>query len=88
MELAVSLAIIFNKSLAEGVVPIDWKLENVTPLFKKGSKTEPRNYRPVSLTSVSAENWSPYLEIQLCPTLRYIASSVKHSMALYQIGPA
>ena len=51
-ELSIPLAIIFNKSLTEGVVPIDWKVANVTPIFKKGSKTEPGNYRPVSLTSV------------------------------------
>ena len=46
------LTIIFNKSLQTGDVPTAWKEANVTPLFKKGDKTNPLNYRPVSLTSV------------------------------------
>ena len=46
------LAMIFNKSLQEGVVPEDWRHANVTPIFKKGSKANIGNYRPVSLTSV------------------------------------
>jgi len=29
---------------------IDWKLVNVTPIFKKGKKSSESNYRPVSLT--------------------------------------
>ena len=50
--MAPALAMIFNKSMSEGSVPEDWKLANVTPIFKKGSKGDPGNYRPVSLTSV------------------------------------
>ena len=46
------LHIIFNKTLKEGRVPNDWKLANVTPIFKKGSRNIRSNYRPVSLTSV------------------------------------
>ena len=46
------LTSIFIKFLQEGVVPADWKLANVTPIFKKGSKSVPGNYRPVSLTCV------------------------------------
>ena len=38
--------------MREGVVPEDWRIANVTPIFKKGSRTNPSNYRPVSLTSV------------------------------------
>ena len=34
----------------DGEVPQDWKLANVTPIFKKGKKSSVSNYRPVSLT--------------------------------------
>ena len=43
---------IFNSSMCKGLVPKLWKEGNITALFKKGDKTEPGNYRPVSLTSV------------------------------------
>ena len=46
------LAQLFNFSLEEGIVPSEWKEANITPLFKKGSRNKPENYRPVSLTSV------------------------------------
>lgn len=32
--------------------PYDWRLAHVVPIFKKGSKSDPLNYRPISLTSV------------------------------------
>jgi hypothetical protein len=46
---------IFNKSLQTGEVPADWKEATITPIFKKGSRAAPENYRPVSLTSVSCK---------------------------------
>jgi len=33
-------------------VPEDWRKDSVTPVFKKGKKEDPGNYRPVSLTSI------------------------------------
>ena len=46
------LTIIYRKSLTESALPVDWKLANVVPIFKKGNKNEASNYRPVSLTFV------------------------------------
>ena len=51
-EISPVLSEIFRKSLNEGEVPPDWKAANVTPIFKKGAKTKPENYRPISLTSI------------------------------------
>ncbi|GAB0183976.1 mitochondrial enolase superfamily member 1 [Grus japonensis] len=44
------LSIIFERSWRTGEVPEDWRKANVTPVFKKGKKEDPGNYRPVSLT--------------------------------------
>lgn len=51
-ELVFPLTMLFNMSLDCGCVPSEWKLANVSPIFKKGAKSEANNYRPVSLTSV------------------------------------
>ena len=51
-ELSGPLSILFRRTLDEGTVPTDWRAANVTPLYKKGNKSTPGNYRPVSLTSV------------------------------------
>ena len=54
-ELSPIFTILFQASLNQGKVPQDWKLANVTPLFKKGDKSDPGNYRPVSLTSITCK---------------------------------
>ena len=51
-ELSKPLSIIFTKSLNVRDVPKDWKIANVSAIFKKGKKSLASNYRPVSLTSI------------------------------------
>ncbi|GAB0206036.1 mitochondrial enolase superfamily member 1 [Grus japonensis] len=46
------LLIIYQQSWLTGEVPVDWRLANVTPIYKKGQKEDLGNYRPVSLTLV------------------------------------
>ena len=40
-------------SLNNGQVPKRWKEAEVIPVFEKGARSDPNNYRPVSLTAKS-----------------------------------
>jgi len=50
--IAEALSIIFERSRRTGKVSEDWRKANVTPIFKKGKKEDPGNYRPVSLNFI------------------------------------
>ena len=49
--LAPTLQYLFNKSLSLGIYPSSWKHANITPIYKKNSKDNKENYRPVALLS-------------------------------------
>ena len=51
-QISMPLAHVFNMSLQEGIVTLEWKEANIIPLFKKRSRNKSVKYRPVSLTSV------------------------------------
>ncbi|PKU31240.1 rna-directed dna polymerase from mobile element hypothetical protein [Limosa lapponica baueri] len=51
-EVVNPFSILLEKLCQSGEVPADWKRGNVIPVFKKGTKEDPGNYGPVSLTSV------------------------------------
>ncbi|KFO87399.1 hypothetical protein N320_09097, partial [Buceros rhinoceros silvestris] len=45
-------SIIYQQSWLTSEVPADWRLANVTPIYKKNQKEDPGNSKPVRLTSV------------------------------------
>ena len=50
-QLAYPLWLLWTRSFNDGVVPTCLKRQQITPVFKKGSKMVAKNYRPVALTS-------------------------------------
>ncbi|XP_073535227.1 DNA repair protein XRCC4 isoform X2 [Phyllobates terribilis] len=55
-EILEPLSIIFENSWRTGEVPEDWRRANVVPIFKKGKKVDPGNYRPFKLGSLRLQN--------------------------------
>ena len=51
--LCVPLALVFGALFREGVLPELWLTSFVTPIFKKGTVSDPMNYRPISLTCIA-----------------------------------
>ena len=54
-NIAPILTIIFCRSYLTGDVPSIWKSANICPVYKKGKKNDPINYRPVSLPCLSCK---------------------------------
>ena len=51
-HIAEPITILFNKLIKGSRLPSDWKMAYISPLFKKGSRNLPANYRPISLTCI------------------------------------
>ena len=43
--------LIWKESFESELIPEDMKIQSISPIFKKGDKSDPGNYRPISLTS-------------------------------------
>ena len=50
--LSIYLSKIFNCSLATGYVPKCWKIKRVSPVHKGDVKTDPSNFRPISILPI------------------------------------
>ena len=68
---ASSLGLIFNKSIQLGIYPNNLKIARICPIYKgKGSKSNPDNYRPISVLSVIARTFEKLVHDQLSDFLK------------------
>ena len=50
--ISASLTYIVNLSLTTGIFPDDWKIARVSPIYKDDIKTNPNNYRLISVLAI------------------------------------
>ena len=79
--LATPLSMLFNRSLGESRMPGAWKPATITPIFKKGDRTDPNNCRPVALLPIT----SKVMECALDDLIRQYLSE-RQLMSLHQHG--
>ena len=52
LQLAKVYTHLFQQSYDSGILPTSWTHAMVCPIYKKGNRSAPENYRPVSLTAI------------------------------------
>ena len=80
-NIAYPLSCIFHTSYTNGTIPDNWRLANVTPIFKgSGSRYRAEIYRPVSLTSVIGKIMKSLMRNKVYNYLNenHLLSSVQH----------
>ena len=71
---------IFNQSIDTGI--FFWNIARIAPLFKKiGSRSDPSNYRPISITPVVAKVFERIIYDQL-----YHYLNENHLLSRHQSG--
>ena len=59
------LTVLINKSINTGKFPDELKLAKVTPIFKKGDKSNPENYRPISILPTLSKIFERHVASQI-----------------------
>ena len=54
-EISKVLTDIYQDCINTGTVPSKWKHANLCAIYEKGKKSDPSNYRPVSLTCIASK---------------------------------
>ena len=81
-SLSKPLALIYATCYSTGCIPADWKMANVVPVHKKGSKAEVTNYRPISLTSIVMKIFERIIRDDLISRCHHLIDSRQHGFML------
>ena len=87
---------VLNQAFETGVVPEEWKVSGIIPIFKKGDASVCANYRGIALMSLAAKLYNrillnciqPHVEPLLRPNqngFRVGRSTIQHILALRRI---
>ena len=76
------LSQLFKLSYNTGKIPSDWKLANVVPIHKKGSKVEVNNYRPISLTSLVMKVYERIIRDELLKRCNHLIDQRQHGFLM------
>ena len=68
----------FRMSLRKGIFPEQWAEANIVPIFKKGSRRDPANYRSISLLPLCAKIFEKIVSYQLYQYAQPHLSPVQH----------
>ena len=63
--IAPTVTFLVNLSLSTGIVPCDWKMARVVPLYKSGGRASMDNYRPISILPVMSKIMEKAVNVQL-----------------------
>lgn len=75
---SVPLTTIFNLSIASNRFPMKWKIARITPIHKKGDRSEVSNYRPVSVLSNFSKVFEMVLFSRIYPQVKSSLSECQH----------
>ena len=78
-----SLVVIYKASLSQDQLLQEWKHANVVPIYKKGDRSSPLNYCPISLTCIYIAR---FLNILHAPTFLSEIFCVIIRMASEKVG--
>ena len=72
------LLILFNLSLSTGIFPDIWKTSKIIPVYKKGNKSDIKNYRPIAILSGFAKVFESVICNKLSPQIHHLISPDQH----------
>lgn len=81
-EIVPTAADIYEASIVTGCVPSKWKHASFCVVYKNGGKSDPANYRPISLTCISSNVLEHiiYIHVMKHPEQHAILTDMQHGL--------